>query len=55
MDIFRTWMHFLWVNIMFNDTVKVIHDVITTANPFPYNAKFMVVGVRNNKTQQIRR
>ena len=31
------------------------YDVITTANPFPYTPKFMFVGVRNNKTQQIRR
>ena len=27
------------------------HDVITTANPFPYTAKFMFDGVTNNKTQ----
>ena len=33
----------------------IIHDVITTPNPFPYTAKFMFVGVRNNETQQIRR
>ena len=26
-----------------------------TANPFPNTAKFMFVGVRNNKTKQIRR
>ena len=39
---------------MLYDAVKVVHDIITTANPFPYTAKFMVVGVRNNKTQQIR-
>ena len=31
------------------------HDVITTPDPFPHTAKFMFVGVRNNKTQQIRR
>ena len=31
----------------------VIHDVITTASPFPYTAKFMFIDVRNNKTQQI--
>ena len=35
--------------------VNIIHDVITTPNPFPYTAKFMFVGVRNNETQQIRR
>ena len=43
-------MHFLQVNITFYDTVNVIHDVITTANPIPYTAKFVFVGVRNNKT-----
>ena len=44
-------MHFLLVNITFYDAVNMIHDVITTANPFPYTDKFMFVGVRNNKTQ----
>ena len=39
---------------MFYDAVNVIHDVITTANPDPYTAKFMFVRVVNNKTQQIR-
>ena len=39
----------------FYDEVNIIHDVITTRNPFPYTAKFMFVGVRNNETQQIRR
>ena len=41
-------MHFL----TFYDAVNVIHDVITTANPFPYTctAKFIVVGVAKNKT-----
>ena len=34
---------------------NIIHDVITIRNPFPYTAKFMFVGVRNNETQQIRR
>ena len=37
------------------DAVNIIHEVITIRNPFPYTAKFMFVGVRNNKTQQIRR
>ena len=46
-------MHFLWVNVTFY--VNMIHDVITTPNLFPYTAKFMLVGVRNNKTQQIGR
>ena len=44
---------FLRVNVTYYDTVTVIHDVITTAKPFPYTAKFMFVGVRNYKTQQI--
>ena len=48
-------MHFLRVNVTFDDAVNMIHDVITTANPFPYAAKLMFVGVRNTKTQQIKR
>ena len=40
----------LRVNDTFYDAVKLIHGVITTANPFPYTAKFMFVGVTNNKT-----
>ena len=47
-------MLFLRVNITFYDTVNVIHDVITTANPFPNTAKLKFVGVRKGKTQQIR-
>ena len=46
-------MHFLRVYVTFYDAVKMIHDIITTANPFPYTAKCMFVGVRNNKTQQV--
>ena len=42
-------MHFLQVNVMFYDTVNVVHDIITTANPFPCTAKFIFVGVTNNK------
>ena len=45
-------MHFPRVSVTFYDAVSVIHDVITTAKPFPYTAKFMVVGVRNNKTKK---
>ena len=62
MDIFRTktdipWiflerMHFLRVNVTFYDAVNMIHDVITTPDPFPYTAKFMFVSVSYNKTQQ---
>ena len=40
---------------MFYDAVNMIHDVIRTANPFPYAAKLMFVAVRDNQTQQIRR
>ena len=39
-------MHFLRVNVTFYDVFKMIHDVITTRNPFPYIAKFMFVGVK---------
>ena len=42
------------VNVTFYDAVNMIHDVISTANPFPDTAKFMFVGVRHNKTQQVR-
>ena len=52
---FKTLINFLWVNITFYDAASVIHDVITTAKSFQYTAKFMFVGVRNNKTQTIRR
>ena len=48
-------MHFQRVNVTFYDAENVIHEVITTANPFPCTVKFIFVGVRNNKTQQIRR
>ena len=48
-------MHFLLVNVTFYDAVNMIHDVITTANLFPYTAKFMFDCVRNNKTQQMKR
>ena len=49
-------MHFLRVNVTFYDAVRMIHD-ITKAKPFPYTctAEFIFVGVRNNKTKQIRR
>ena len=48
-------MHFLRINVSFNKAVNMIHDVIATANLFPYTAKFTFDGVRNNKTQQMRR
>ena len=47
-------MHFLRVNVTFYDAVSMIHEVITTANPFAYTAKFTFVGI-SNKTQQIKR
>ena len=47
-------MHILRVNVTFYDEVNIIYDVITTPNPFPYTAKFMFVGVRNNETERIR-
>ena len=45
-------MHFLRVNVTFYDAVNMIHDVILTANLFPYTAKFMFDGVRNNKINE---
>ena len=48
-------MHILQVNVTFYDAVNIIHDIIITPNSFPYTAKSMFVGVRNNETQQIRR
>ena len=47
-------MNFLLVIVTFYDAVNMIHYVIRTANPFPHTAKFLFVGVRNNKTLQIR-
>ena len=42
-DIFRTWMHFLRVNVEFYDAVNMIHDDITRANPFPYMAIYTCI------------
>ena len=38
------------------NAANVMHDVIRTANSFPYtySAKSMFAGVKNNRTQQIR-
>ena len=47
-------MHFVRVNVTFYDAVNKIHGVITTANLYPYTAKFMFDGARNNKTEQLR-
>ena len=52
MDIFfKHEFVFSGLNVMFYDEMYMIHDVIRTANLFPYTAKFIFVGVRNNKTQ----
>ena len=50
-------MHFLRENVTFYDAVNMIHDVIRTAKSFPYRstAKFVFVGVRNSRIQQIKR
>ena len=53
-DIFRILMQFLRVNVTFHDAVNVIHHMIKTAYSFPYTDEFKFVGVRNNKTQQIK-
>ena len=45
-------MHFLRVNVTFDDAVILIHDVITTASLFPNTDKFILVSISNNKTQQ---
>ena len=39
-------MHYLRENVTFCDAVNIIHDIIRKANPFPYTAKFMFVGVK---------
>ena len=41
-------------NVTFYDAVNIIHDVITTPNPFPYTAKFMFVVVRNSSNQTLK-
>ena len=48
-------MSFLRVNVTFYGAVNMIHDAITTANLFPYTAKFRFGCVRDNKTQQMKR
>ena len=49
----NAFFFFLRVNVTFFDAVNMIHDVITTANPFPYTAKFMFVGVRNSPIEYV--
>ena len=36
---------------MFYDAVNMIRDVIRKANAFRYTAKFMFVGVKNDRTR----
>ena len=48
-------MNFLRLNVTFHDAVNIIHDVILAPNPYTYTAKFMFVGVRPNKDQQMKR
>ena len=49
-------MHFLRVNVTFYDAINMVHNVIRTADPFPYTAKLIFVGIDiKKKTQQIRR
>ena len=42
------------VNITFYDAVNMIHDVITTANLFPYTVKFMFDSARKNSPNLVR-
>ena len=39
-------------NVMFYDAINMIHDVITTPDPFPYTAKLMFVCVRHNRMKK---
>ena len=45
-------MHFLRVNVTFDDIVIMIHDGITTATLFPNTAKFILAKeiIKLNKT-----
>ena len=52
-QIFLEYVRILF--FQFYDAVNMVHDVIRTANPFPYTAYFKFVGVINNKNQQITR
>ena len=47
-------MIFLRVNVTFYDAVNVIIDVIKTADPIPYTAKFMFDCVRNKTNQTLK-
>ena len=49
-------MIFLRVKVEFYDTFNIIHEVIITSNPYKYpnTTKFLIVGIRIHKDQQIR-
>ena len=47
-------MNFLQVIVTFYKTLYIIHDIISIANPYPYSAKLVFIGVGNNKDQQFR-
>ena len=49
MDILRTYLDFLQVNVTSYDAVSIIHDVIITPYPNPYTDKFVFVVVWNYK------
>ena len=40
---------FSWVNVTFYDAVIMIHDVITTPNPFPYTGNLCLSMLEINK------
>ena len=46
-------MHFQRVNVTCYDAVNVIHISITTANPFPYTAKFKLKLDKSDVERQI--
>ena len=41
--------------VTFYDAINIIHDVVITPNPYLHTAKFVIVDVRINKNQQMRR
>ena len=45
--------HQYFQNMKAFSAVNMNHNIITATNPFPYTAKFMFVGIRYNKTEQI--
>ena len=45
-------MHFSRVNVTFYDEVNIIHDVITTPNPFPYTAKLNMIKLNKSVVER---